>query len=47
MGYAVAIFEASQVPGGMLYLGLPEYRLSRDVVGKLRYARFYPRATSR
>jgi formate dehydrogenase beta subunit len=32
MGYAVTIFEASQVPGGMLYLGLPEYRLSRDVV---------------
>ena len=32
MGYAVTIFEASQVAGGMLYLGLPEYRLSRDVV---------------
>ena len=32
MGYAVTIFEASQVPGGMLYLGLPEYRLSRNVV---------------
>ena len=32
MGYAVAIFEASQVAGGMLYLGLPEYRLPRDVV---------------
>ena len=32
MGYAVTIFEASQVPGGMLYLGLPEYRLPRDVV---------------
>jgi formate dehydrogenase beta subunit len=32
MGYPVTIFEASQVPGGMLYLGLPEYRLSRDVV---------------
>ena len=24
MGYPVTIFEASQVPGGMLYLGLPE-----------------------
>ena len=32
MGYPVTIFEASPVPGGMLYLGLPEYRLSRDVV---------------
>ena len=32
MGYAVTVFEASQVAGGMLYLGLPEYRLSRDVV---------------
>jgi NADPH-dependent glutamate synthase beta subunit-like oxidoreductase len=31
-GYAVTIFEASQVAGGMLYLGLPEYRLPRDVV---------------
>ncbi len=32
MGYSVTLFEASQVAGGMLYLGLPEYRLSRDVV---------------
>ena len=32
MGYSVTIFEASQVAGGMLYLGLPEYRLPRDVV---------------
>jgi len=32
MGYAVTLFEASQVAGGMLYLGLPEYRLPRDVV---------------
>jgi NADPH-dependent glutamate synthase beta subunit-like oxidoreductase len=32
MGYAVTIFEASQIPGGMLYLGLPEYRLPRDAV---------------
>jgi NADPH-dependent glutamate synthase beta subunit-like oxidoreductase/NAD-dependent dihydropyrimidine dehydrogenase PreA subunit len=32
MGYTVTIFEASQVAGGMLYLGLPEYRLPRDVV---------------
>jgi NADPH-dependent glutamate synthase beta subunit-like oxidoreductase len=32
MGYSITVFEASQVPGGMLYLGLPEYRLPRDVV---------------
>lgn len=32
MGYSVTIFEASSVPGGMLYLGIPEYRLPRDVV---------------
>src|SRR5215470_4718582 len=32
MGYPVTIFEASPVPGGMLYLGIPEYRLPRDVV---------------
>lgn len=32
LGYAVTIFEASSVPGGMLHLGIPEYRLPRDVV---------------
>ncbi|HVJ08530.1 MAG TPA: FAD-dependent oxidoreductase [Acidisarcina sp.] len=32
MGYSVTIFEAAQVAGGMLYLGIPEYRLPRDVV---------------
>lgn len=32
MGYSVAIFEAAPVAGGMLYLGIPEYRLPRDVV---------------
>src|SRR5438445_1056655 len=32
LGYSVTIFEASPVPGGMLYLGIPEYRLPRDVV---------------
>jgi len=32
LGYSVTIFEAAQVPGGMLYLGIPEYRLPRDVV---------------
>ena len=32
MGYSVTIFEAAQVAGGMLYLGMPEYRLPRNVV---------------
>ena len=32
LGYAVTIFEASGVPGGMMHLGIPEYRLPRDVL---------------
>ncbi|MEJ2009229.1 MAG: NAD(P)-binding protein, partial [Acidobacteriota bacterium] len=32
LGYAVTIFEASHVPGGMMHLGIPEYRLPRDVL---------------
>lgn len=32
MGYPVTIFEAAPVAGGMLYLGIPEYRLPRSVV---------------
>jgi NADPH-dependent glutamate synthase beta subunit-like oxidoreductase/NAD-dependent dihydropyrimidine dehydrogenase PreA subunit len=32
MGYSVSIFEAARVAGGMLYLGVPEYRLPRSVV---------------
>ncbi len=32
MGYAVTIFEAAPVAGGMLKLGIPEYRLPRSVV---------------
>src|SRR5437870_1698467 len=32
MGYLVTIFEPAPVAGGMLYLGIPEYRLPRDVV---------------
>src|SRR5580765_2845508 len=32
MGYPVTIFEAAAVAGGMLYLGIPEYRLPRGVV---------------
>jgi formate dehydrogenase beta subunit len=32
LGYGVTIFEASHVPGGMMHLGIPEYRLPRDVL---------------
>jgi NADPH-dependent glutamate synthase beta subunit-like oxidoreductase/NAD-dependent dihydropyrimidine dehydrogenase PreA subunit len=32
MGYKVTIFEAASVAGGMLCLGIPEYRLPRSVV---------------
>jgi NADPH-dependent glutamate synthase beta subunit-like oxidoreductase/NAD-dependent dihydropyrimidine dehydrogenase PreA subunit len=32
LGYSVTIFEAARVAGGMLYLGVPEYRLPRSVV---------------
>jgi formate dehydrogenase beta subunit len=32
LGYPVTIFEAASAPGGMLRLGIPEYRLPRDVV---------------
>jgi formate dehydrogenase (NADP+) beta subunit len=32
LGYAVTIFEAAPVPGGMMHLGIPEYRLPRDVL---------------
>src|ERR1019366_102607 len=32
LGYPVTIFEAAPVPGGMLHLGIPEYRLPRAVV---------------
>ena len=31
-GYNTTIFEAAPVPGGMLYLGIPEYRLPRDII---------------
>jgi len=37
LGYAVTIFEAAAVPGGMMHLGIPEYRLPRDVLqGQVR-----------
>src|SRR6516165_12705446 len=32
LGYGVTIFEAAAVPGGMMHLGIPEYRLPRDVL---------------
>jgi len=32
MGYSVTVFEAAPVAGGMLYLGVPEYRLPRSVI---------------
>jgi len=33
-GYKVTIFEALPVAGGMLYVGIPEYRLPKDVLEK-------------
>jgi NADPH-dependent glutamate synthase beta subunit-like oxidoreductase len=32
MGYRVTLFDSAPVAGGMLYLGIPEYRLPRSVV---------------
>ncbi len=32
LGYEVKIFEELSVPGGMLYVGIPEYRLPRDII---------------
>jgi formate dehydrogenase (NADP+) beta subunit len=32
MGYRPVIFEAESVPAGMLYVGVPEYRLPRDII---------------
>ncbi len=32
MGYQITIFERLPVPGGMLAVGIPEYRLPREVV---------------
>ena len=32
MGFAPTVFEAQQIPGGMLTLGLPEYRLPREII---------------
>jgi formate dehydrogenase beta subunit len=32
MGFSVTVFEAQEVSGGMLVLGVPEYRLPREIV---------------
>lgn len=32
LGYDVEIFESAPVPGGMLYLGIPHYRLPREII---------------
>src|SRR3990172_7517459 len=34
LGYAVTVFEAAAEPGGMLRLGIPEYRLPRSVLDR-------------
>lgn len=31
-GYGVTIFEAAAVPGGMMAMGIPEYRLPREIL---------------
>ena len=31
-GYSVTLFDSASVAGGMLYLGIPEYRLPRNVI---------------
>ena len=34
MGYEVTIYEKEEIPGGMLALGIPEYRLPREILNK-------------
>ena len=34
MGYRVTVFEALPVPGGMLRVGVPEYRLPSEIVDR-------------
>lgn len=34
MGYAVTVFEASERAGGMMFHGIPEFRLSRPIIDK-------------
>ena len=33
-GYRVTVYEKLPVPGGMMAVGIPEYRLPRDVLGQ-------------
>ena len=33
-GYKVTIFESLPVPGGMLWVGIPEYRLPKEILKK-------------
>jgi NADPH-dependent glutamate synthase beta subunit-like oxidoreductase len=32
LGYSVTVFEAAPFPGGMMFFGIPHYRLSRELV---------------
>jgi formate dehydrogenase beta subunit len=32
LGYTVDVFESAPVPGGMLYLGIPQFRLPREII---------------
>ena len=32
LGYEVEVFESAPVPGGMLYLGIPQFRLPREII---------------
>lgn len=32
LGYDVEVFESAPVPGGMLYLGIPQFRLPREII---------------
>ncbi len=34
MGYRVTIFEATDTPGGMMFHGIPEFRLPRSIIEK-------------
>ncbi len=34
MGYRVTIFEATNTPGGMMFHGIPEFRLARSLIDK-------------
>ena len=34
MGYRVTVFEATDQAGGMMFHGIPEFRLSRAIIEK-------------